>query len=202
MFRVRAFSNVHADDLAACVDSKSRGACSTRDIDRGEISLVQQKATYPLVELLSNDLAARIDSPDIYEPDGARYIINCGEVSILQQKAMICESGIGVHAHDLTARVEPTDFSRQGTGNIDYGKVSIIQQKAMCPAGITVVAYDLTLVIYPLDTSRGRAGNIDRSEVPIIQQKALELLTVNMVADDLAACVDSESRGVCPGRRS
>jgi hypothetical protein len=98
MFRARALSNVHADDLTACVDSESRGAFSTRDIDRGEISLFQQKATYPLIELLANDLAALIDSPGIYEPEAARYIINCGEVFILQQKSMICEPGIDVDA--------------------------------------------------------------------------------------------------------
>ena len=53
---------------------------------------------------------------------------------------MICEPGIGIDAHDLTERVEPTDLSLQGAGNVDYGKVSIIQQKAMCPRDIDVVA--------------------------------------------------------------
>ena len=72
MFHARVLTNVYADDLAACVDSESRGAFSTRNIDRGEASLVQQKASHPLVELLANDLAARIDSPGIYEPGGSR----------------------------------------------------------------------------------------------------------------------------------
>ena len=133
MFRARVLSNVHADDLAACVDSESRSACSTREINRGESSLVQQKATYPLVELLTNDLAARIDSPGIDEPDAARYIINCGEVSIRQQKSMICEPGIGIDAHDLTERVEPTDLSLQGAGNVDYGKVPSFSKKPCVP---------------------------------------------------------------------
>jgi hypothetical protein len=65
MFLARALGNVHTDDLAACVDSEGRSACSTRDIDCSEISLVQQKAPYPSVELLANDLATRIQCSGI-----------------------------------------------------------------------------------------------------------------------------------------
>src|ERR1044071_10444120 len=76
-----------AHELTAIIDSKGIGACGTRDVDRGEDVLVQEKtvlrATH--IDVEARDLVAIID-PESRGERGARNI-NRGEDALVQQKS-------------------------------------------------------------------------------------------------------------------
>src|SRR5262245_14046094 len=84
--------------------------------------------------------------------------MNCDELAMSEKKAVKGTAVIGVGTDDVSLIVNAKRNGQECTGNLDPGKLTVCQQKAVVAARVAEVTDDLLLLLMPKTSVRVAPG--------------------------------------------